>query len=124
VKNLHDNTTDFINKFARDHLIRLSGEELTTTDYRERVTGVNWTHGGFDAAPTTVETVTFHPNHFTFNYKGATISGPLSDVKAETQVLVDGDEAECDVDDIEGAVEKACGFPLDPSEFEEPEIDF
>jgi hypothetical protein len=123
VKDLHDKTIDFIKQFARDHFITLRGTEQTATDYDERITGVNWTNGGFNSTRRKVETVTFHPDHFSLDYKGATISGPLSSVKVETQVLVDGEEADCDVDDIEAAVEKACGFPLDPYGFEEPKMD-
>ena len=121
---LNDKTTEFIKKFARDHLIVLSGTDVKTRGSEEHATGVDWWHGGFQSRSHDVETVTFHPDHFSFNYKGVTISGPLSGVKAETQVLVDGEEADCDQDDIEAAVEKACGFPLDPCEFEEPEIEF
>jgi hypothetical protein len=81
-------------------------------------------HGGFHSAPREVEKVTFTPEHFSFNYKGATISGPPEGVSVETEVLVDGQEADYERDDIECAIEKACGFPLDHSELEEPEIEF
>jgi hypothetical protein len=84
----------------------------------ERSIGINWWHG--DSRD--VEKVTFTPDHFSFNYKCATISGPLNGVSAETQVLVDGEEADCEQDDIEAAVEKDCGFPLDPCDIEEIEF--
>lgn len=38
------------------------------------------------------------------------MSGPLKGVSVETQVFVDGEETDCERDDIEAAVEKACGF--------------
>lgn len=125
VKTLHENTINFIKQFARDHFIKLRGTDEETRDYSaERITCMNWYHGGFHAVAKEVEKITFHPDHFSFNYKGATISGPLKGVNVETQVLIDGEETDCERDDIEAAVEKACGFALDPSEFEEPEIDF
>ncbi|MDN3273358.1 hypothetical protein QWJ07_03825 [Frankia sp. RB7] len=124
VKNLHENTKQFIKQFARDHMIALSGTDKETTDREERFGYFNGALGGHDGENVDVEKVVFTPEHFSFNYKGAKISGPLSGVQAETKVIEDGREWNCDVDDIEGAVEKACGFPIDPCEVEEPEMDF
>jgi hypothetical protein len=102
----------------------LRGTDTETSDRDERGTGFDYSSpwGGFASEPVHVEKVTFYPDQFSFRYKGATISGPLRGVNVETEVLIDGEEADCDQDDIEGAIEKACGFPLDPSEFEEPEM--
>jgi hypothetical protein len=126
MKDLHQSTIDYIKQFARDHFIRLSGTDEKTEGRGEHVIGIaHWAPwGGLDTRPTQVETVTFYPDQFSFGYKGAVISGPLKDVAVETECHIDGGEAELlDQDDVEGAIEKACGFPIDPNEVEEPEIE-
>lgn len=123
---LHDATQQFIRDFARDCGIVLDGTDKETTNLDERVLGrdYNCPWGGFTSQSVRVEKVVFTPGKFSFGYKGAKIYGPLSGVQAETQVIENGREWNCDVDDIEGAVEKTCGFPIDPCEVEEPEIEF
>jgi hypothetical protein len=113
VKSLHEFTIDFIKQFARDDFLKLRGPHQETGEWEETMTAPNWTSGGFVSTSRQVEKVTFTPEHFSFNYKGAIITGPLRGVSVETQFLVDGVEADCEQDDIEAAVEKACGFALD-----------
>jgi hypothetical protein len=119
----HDKTIEFIKDFAHDYQIVLRGTDQEITDTDESITGENWWDGGFNSRSHDVEKLVFTPDSFSFGYKGSKISGPLKGVQAETQVLVDGQESDCDQDDIEAAIEKACGFPLDPMEFENAEIE-
>lgn len=123
MQELHQHTIDFIEQFERDHFIKLRGtDEQTVDDGAERITGVDWVNGGFHSVTHSVETTVFYPEHFSFDYKGATISGKLKGVSVETQVLVDGQESDCECDDIEAAVEKACGFLIDPYGIEQPDM--
>lgn len=124
--NLHEATQDFIKHFARDHFIKLSGTDKETVTREERDVSVGYfgQDGGWDSVRVDVQRVTFTPDHFSFGYKGATISGSLNGVTAEVEVSENGRSWNCEQDGIVDAVEEACGFPFDESEIEEPEMDF
>lgn len=70
---LHQATIAYFKDFPRDHLIKLRGTNQETRDFEERSIGINWWHGGYHSVSRDVEKVTFTPDHFSFNYKCATI---------------------------------------------------